>query len=307
MAEIINTILRRRSKLLKEAIQKAFDQVDNIPWGTNIFNHPLIDNLKRKAGRLPSYISSSMFSTTLVSEILEEYWEKTGKQEPEIDPNKTWEEFLQALKEMKDGNVKQLLLSFVHESTDLKSFEEKLCKWYDEYMQRVTGWFARKTKIVVTIIAAALAIALNIDTIRISQELWNDEALRTSLVQQAERTVENDELAEKLKEYDEIFANDTTAADSSAWEEFKAKVDSVLAVNQQLTAMDLPIGWKEVSLRDNPYPSPVCNLLLMILGWLITVMAISAGAPFWFKLMAKMVNIRNSGLLPTARKKKPDK
>ncbi|MBK7407801.1 MAG: hypothetical protein IPJ40_06805 [Saprospirales bacterium] len=30
-------------------------------------------------------------------------------------------------------------------------------------------------------------------------------------------------------------------------------------------------------------------------GWLVTAIAISLGAPFWFDMLRKMVNIRSSG------------
>ena len=37
------------------------------------------------------------------------------------------------------------------------------------------------------------------------------------------------------------------------------------------------------------------KLFLSILGWLITALAISLGAPFWFDLLTKLVNIRGTG------------
>ena len=33
----------------------------------------------------------------------------------------------------------------------------------------------------------------------------------------------------------------------------------------------------------------------MIVGWLLTVAAISLGAPFWFDLLGKIVHLRASG------------
>jgi hypothetical protein len=35
-----------------------------------------------------------------------------------------------------------------------------------------------------------------------------------------------------------------------------------------------------------------------IFGWLITALAISLGAPFWFDLLNKFINLRNAGKNP---------
>ncbi|MEM1221017.1 MAG: hypothetical protein AAGH79_18995, partial [Bacteroidota bacterium] len=37
-----------------------------------------------------------------------------------------------------------------------------------------------------------------------------------------------------------------------------------------------------------------------VFGWLITSLAISLGAPFWFDLLRKLVNIRGTGGVPPA-------
>jgi hypothetical protein len=35
-----------------------------------------------------------------------------------------------------------------------------------------------------------------------------------------------------------------------------------------------------------------------IIGWCIFILALSLGAPFWFDVMKKLVNIRNTGKAP---------
>jgi hypothetical protein len=36
-----------------------------------------------------------------------------------------------------------------------------------------------------------------------------------------------------------------------------------------------------------------------VVGWLITGLAVALGAPFWFDLLNKLVNLRGSGPRPT--------
>jgi len=44
---------------------------------------------------------------------------------------------------------------------------------------------------------------------------------------------------------------------------------------------------------------------LKILGWLITALAISFGAPFWFDLLNRLVDLRGSGKKPEPVKAAP--
>lgn len=36
----------------------------------------------------------------------------------------------------------------------------------------------------------------------------------------------------------------------------------------------------------------------MLLGWMLSGIAIAMGAPFWFDLLSKIVNVRNTGSKP---------
>ena len=38
----------------------------------------------------------------------------------------------------------------------------------------------------------------------------------------------------------------------------------------------------------------------MILGWSLSGLAIAMGAPFWFDVLGKVVNVRNTGPKPVA-------
>jgi len=297
IGEVVNTVLSRRSKLLEEAIKKAFNQRGGTDWGSRVYQNALIDNLKRKAGKLPSYISSGTFYAAFLGEILKEYRKNAANGDP--DPGKKgYAELVAAVGRMNEGKVKELLTTLLNESPDAETFKALLCKWYDEYMERVTGWFARRTKIIIALIASVLVIFLNIDTIRIAKEIWSNEALRISLVDQAEKTVANQQLAGELKEYSEIFKKDSTAAAGSAMEELNTKIDRVIAVNNEVKSLHLPIGWKDYKLENNPYNSPLLSFLQMLLGWVITAFALTAGAPFWFRALGKLVNLRNTGVLP---------
>ena len=56
-------------------------------------------------------------------------------------------------------------------------------------------------------------------------------------------------------------------------------------------------AWRSVEARN--------VLLLHLFGWLLTVAAISVGAPFWFDTLSRFVNIRGSGKPPASGEPKP--
>jgi TRAP-type C4-dicarboxylate transport system permease small subunit len=60
----------------------------------------------------------------------------------------------------------------------------------------------------------------------------------------------------------------------------------------------LPIGWKEL-------PGALdAGLLLMFAGWLITASSALFGAPFWFDLLQRMIQLRGTGKKPDEDGKK---
>ena len=54
-------------------------------------------------------------------------------------------------------------------------------------MERVSGWYKRRTQVLLLIWAAVVTVATNADTLVIAQALWRDPALRQTLVARAER------------------------------------------------------------------------------------------------------------------------
>jgi len=70
----------------------------------------------------------------------------------------------------------------------------------------------------------------------------------------------------------------------------KAAYLSYLQTN--IDALHLPIGWE---LANN---LTACQWIMRISGWILTIAALSFGAPLWFDLLVKLVNIRNTARRP---------
>jgi hypothetical protein len=149
---------------------------------------------------------------------------------------------------------------------------------FDSSMERASGVYKRNAKGVALFIGFALAISANADTFHIISRLSQDSVLRTSLINRAELISPDKTNLSDLKNqnFNEIIRDDY-----------------------------LPIGWTDAHLKEqlnwNSWKIkgfPVFSVLKMILGWLISGIAIAMGAPFWFDLLGKFVNVRNAGKPP---------
>lgn len=118
-----------------------------------------------------------------------------------------------------------------------------------------------------------------------------------------------------IKSYQQILSLDSAALKDSLKAIQKVNASTVSLAKNQLTIIDtitidnngiMLHGRKPFSkfqqfwyvIWDHPHS------WIRLLGFLITALAISLGAPFWFDLLAKLVVIRNAGVKPEEKKKK---
>lgn len=152
---------------------------------------------------------------------------------------------------------------------------------FNNSMERASGVYKRNAKGVALLIGFAIAIIANADTFHIASRLSKDTAIRTAIVNNAGQIVGRN--------------------NSQDLQLLKQETDKVL------TEVSLPIGWNSNNLDQQVYTvtnnKKIVNLphvLTMLAGWLVSGIAISMGAPFWFDLLSKVVNVRNSGKKPAA-------
>ena len=67
-------------------------------------------------------------------------------------------------------------------------------------------------------------------------------------------------------------------------------------LHNELTEVRRPLGlgWEGIRLRD----LSLYQWMTKLLGFILTALAVSLGAPFWFDLLKKLVNIRSAGARP---------
>lgn len=165
---------------------------------------------------------------------------------------------------------------------ELNQFKQEIETWFDRSMDRASGVYKRNAKGVALLMGLLVAIFANADTFHIINRLSKDSVLRDTITQSASQLSPE--------------ANDL--------ESVKQKV------NQALEDVSLPIGWNPSNLGQQAEESrgwPVkwwpFPFVRRILGWMLSGLAIAMGAPFWFELLGKVINVRNSGPKPVSHTK----
>lgn len=251
-----------------------------------LYNHPLIKGLihgkdqyeaesledlkdRSKLGKyLPSYIPSHTFALALT----------------DIIAKMNNADFPKSCQELRDGVAKlppmlsEALLPLIDSTLgDFEKARKKLETWYDDSMDRVTGWYKREAQKILLAVALLVTLVLNADSFMIANALYRNNALRATIVAAAEEAVKK------------------PAAEAS-----DASATHLKEINAQLEQLNLPLGWWAPKDPEAPgvIPKDVWGWLAKLFGWLFTALAISLGGPFWFDLLNKFINLRNAGKKP---------
>ncbi|WP_322754081.1 hypothetical protein [Frankia sp. Cas3] len=159
----------------------------------------------------------------------------------------------------------------------------ELAEWYDDTMDRLSGWYKRRVQRFLLVYALLLTLALNLDAIALTNALWENRSLRTAAVEAASAQL--------------VPTAVGTSPAAGAEDAANRAVNAV----RDAAALRLPLGWSGLdSDRSDPrrIPGDVGDWALKIFGWLLTALALSLGAPFWFDLLGRLVNMRSTGPKP---------
>jgi hypothetical protein len=153
---------------------------------------------------------------------------------------------------------------------DVEKFRANLEQWYDDTMERVSGWYKKRIQLITFAMGFLIAGIFNVDTIGIVRKLSHDPEARAQYVAMAEKLAANETLAKKVY------------GDTTGHAAFDSLQSAVVELHQQakeaenVVALAGPTSWKS------------------LIGWLLTAIALSLGAPFWFDLLNKLVKLRSS-------------
>lgn len=276
IVERIAAFLQLRGRNLQKAICNLFDDAGNKKFGDLIYKHPQVASLMQNDKRLTPYIPARNVSAALIDLV------GAGNSAEKLrDP---YAVYLQGLLQLGDGPLKTLLVSIAQPANDLATLTASFEKWYNDYMDRVTGWYKKKIRLVVLIVSLLVTLSFNVDTIYIIQTAQNDPATRQRLNTLADKLIADSGLTRTISA--------SPAADSAQ----AVRARQLQELSTLVREENLPVGW---GIKKSDW-------LLEVLGWLLSTLALSAGAPFWFDMLKKLVNIRNTGPKPGDAQTKGD-
>lgn len=182
-----------------------------------------------------------------------------------------------------------------HAQGDCEQARRNIEDWYDSAMDRVAGWYKKRTQRILFAIGLALAIVLNIDTITIAKHLYVDESVRSAIVAEAEATAQRVGGSEATDSALLAALGCSGAGEPAGAAGQKRQVS---CAQQRLENLNFPMGWEEHPLRDIDYSAGWAiafpTLLNSLFGWLLTAVAVTFGAPFWFDTLNKIMVIRST-------------
>ncbi|NET07587.1 MAG: hypothetical protein F6K16_23365 [Symploca sp. SIO2B6] len=298
--ELLTTILEWRAKHLRESIANLLGEENSgDPLIQKLYNNSLIRSLNQKdinrAKSIgPSYITSEIFSIAFLETIKNVASYTTDNLDIDSlinhinnsDLPDTLKENFSVLTKLTTSKVKE-------KEKQLEQLEKEISNWYDRSMERATGVYKRNAKAVALIVAFFIAIAANVDTVYIVKSLAQDKIILSTISQVSEQFVTiNAETASCI----------TTAEDKEGKTNCLAPITNNLNFTLEQLA-PLPIGWDlSEPFKKQFRPFNFQSIVETMVGWVLSAIAISMGAAFWFDLLRKVLNIRNTGKKPTTNK-----
>ena len=178
--ETISSIFNWRAAFLRRGIANLLEPA-NLERGLEqtgkLLEHPLLNALVRpvtprsKRRHYPSYVPSRTFVAALLD------FDQAGAR-------RGVEEAIAAVPS--DDARRALTTLWERAGRNQAQFTRDAERWFDDSMERVSGWYRRRVQKVLWALALTLVVALNIDTFRIADQLWTQKAVRAAVVARAE-------------------------------------------------------------------------------------------------------------------------
>lgn len=222
---------------------------------------PLRDRLPKHRA-FPSYLDPRTFSLVMLDTLT------AGEAVPPGDEKASRD----MLKKVRDGAadlpgpVGKALQTLADDAGgDIGRFRENIERWFDNTMSQVSGWYKRKVNVSLWVIAALVTLAFNADALQVGRSLWQDDAVRASVVATAQKQVD----------------------------EGARSAENLAQGVSDVKELGVPLGWS-FEQADPRWPDNFLEFVGKFFGLLVTVVALSMGSPFWFDLLGRVSRVRGT-------------
>jgi hypothetical protein len=186
-------------------------------------------------------------------------------------------------------------------SSHLHEFQQEIETMFDRSMQRATGVYKRNVQLVCFLIGLLCSILLNVNSVDLVSRLHRDNTLRVALSNSAPQLLRNyNNRPATSANLDEINL-EHLEKDLGA----TLPIVPLISYDNNSHSLTLNPDFSDCSKDKTTHACTVpsdslgklstSKLLGSIPGWLITAFAIYMGAPFWFEILGKLVQVRSIG------------
>lgn len=317
--EIITSLLNLRAKNLQQSIinllgeqqnegnliKNFFNDIlgtrengENSPITNKLYEKYLTPYLNLSKGKASKYtavsnIQSEKFARGLIEtvrEVLEQETEALS-QEEEISHEAKLQKVIDDIQKSSLPEKLKTDFSYLLQKSnsklnktdkELQYLESAIQDWFDESMQYASEIYKKKSKFISFSLGLVLVLLFNIDAINIIDQLSKSEILVSTF---------NNTAVELI--------NSNISSCSDVGQEINIE-NCITDIQEQLNiALDnidnLPIGWNfSAPFKEQFSPLNIPNILEAFVGWFISALAISMGAPFWFTVLRNIVNFKSN-------------
>ena len=272
LTEAIASALKLRSKSLLQGVKQLLNDKELTGLAKALYTHALINPLsdgksltrKNQPTMLPSYIPSADFANAMIDHLQGGLASVSSLKE--------------GIRGIQDAQIRQALTGFMNRADgDIALFQHHLANWFDNGMARVAGGYKRQAQLITFGLALVFSFAFEIDSVYLFRQLW---AHPTAMAGVAMPTSSTEQVGATLKELEKVPLG-LTGGD----------------LRRPLAKFQDPKKSQVEALRDFLLAYLACYLLALP-GLLITAIAALFGAPFWFDLLQRLVQLRGTGAKP---------
>jgi hypothetical protein len=237
--EIIANICRWRAKTLEKGIAGLFDKgFKNEFYKLSLIEALCSPNARGENVHKPSYISSGTFALAVLDLAAKNNITLPGSVvPPQAQPSLSNDSIAKATK---------LLTSLLLGAPDVQEQRKRIENWFNDSMDRVSGWYKRTSHAWLWIIGAALCLLVNADSISLAKVFWNDPTLRAATVTAANEQVKSAPKEERTPTASSNSGLTPTAGASTASQATNSDDTAFKRLNdvrQELTKLNVPLGW----------------------------------------------------------------
>lgn len=304
LVELWAGVADRRAKNLSIQLGNMLGEV----WRAKLMTHPLMAGM-REAKTAPSYIAPALFRQTLLDLL--------GQELDAAAPLATVQDWMATLdqaiaqgkaKSPKDEATQALLTTvrslLIHRQGDVGVVNTAIDDWFNHCMQRASAWYKRNSQWGLFLASGVVVCALNADALQNLNALAVNPALRTAVVSQAEQMLLDRATHATAPKPAAAVSGLPNTGDRVVRDDWLATNDLLAKTQATLSGYGFAVGWAQqrwascsgaVGTACEP---TVGDWVLKLFGLLVSMLAASLGADFWFAMISRLMPMRSVGKSP---------